>query len=140
MAVNTTEIGTVYSSLMAAMLVKYDDMWASNEIDAETYAKLVGEASSQIMQLAADLVQKQESLDKDSLIKDKQLEIAEQERLAKVYEVTNLLPEQLKTAYADRVLKDKEAAKLGLDNVMKLSEAAREADANFVYTPKYTGV
>lgn len=48
-----------------------------------------------------------------------------------------LLELQASTAYTERVLKDKEAAKLGLDNVMKLSEAARDADPNFIYTPNY---
>ena len=48
-----------------------------------------------------------------------------------------LLDAQAKTSYADRVLKDKQAAKLGLDNVMKLAEAERVSDPNTVYTPKY---
>lgn len=50
-----------------------------------------------------------------------------------------LKDEQILTLYTERVLKDKQAAKLGLDNVMKNSEISRDADANFVYTPKYTG-
>lgn len=39
--------------------------------------------------------------------------------------------------YVDRVLKDKQAAKLGLDSVMKRSEVSRNADNNFVYMPEY---
>jgi len=50
---------------------------------------------------------------------------------------TALMEEQTKITYTDRVLKDKQAAKLGLDNTMKLSEAAREGDANFKYVPNY---
>ena len=45
---------------------------------------------------------------------------------------------QAENMYTDRVLKDKQAAKLGLDNVMKLAEASRNADVNYVYTPSYT--
>lgn len=62
-------------------------------------------------------------------LKAKQLDIAEQELAIKQIE--------LKTVYTERIIKDKEAAKLGLDNVMKLSEANRGTDPNFVYTPNY---
>ena len=161
MAVNTTEISSVYSTLLSAMIAKYDIMWTDNEIDAETYAKMVGQASSQLVQLSADLVQKQESLEADNSLKAKQLEIATQELAIKVYEVTNLLPEQLakiqeevdllqtqdlnaleqvKLVYTERVLKDKQASKLGLDNAMKLSETSRAGDANNIYTPKYEAI
>lgn len=40
---------------------------------------------------------------------------------------------QIKESYTDRVLKDKQAAMLGLDNVMKTGNTSPEA----VYTPKY---
>ena len=62
------------------------------------------------------------------------------------YEVTNLqkqgvlLDAQKQTVYSQRVLSDKQAAKLGLDNVMKLSETARANDTNYVYTPWYEEV
>jgi hypothetical protein len=196
MAVNTTEISSVYDTLLAAMVAKYDAMWAANEIDAEAYAQLVGQASSQLVQLSADLVQKQEALDKDTALKQAQIDIAAQELLIKQkqvevqetelrrvraiteaelekqwgygvtrdpitddivlggttgtgvvdYEATNLqkqgavLEAQTKNAYSDRVLKDKQAAKLGLDNVMKLAEAERVSDVNYVYTPRYEEV
>lgn len=130
--VNTNEISIVYEALFTTMVAKYDDLWGSNEIDAETYAKLVGEASSQLMSLSAQLVQKQEELE---VVKDKGLEeiLGQQKQ-------NLLLDEQILLAYTERVLKDKQAAKLGLDNVMKQSEASKDGDANFVYTPKYTRV
>ena len=63
---------------------------------------------------------------------------------SKQYELDNILPEQLEKVkedaailYTARVEKDKQAAKLGLDNVMKTSEASKDTEANFVYTPKY---
>lgn len=81
----------------------------------------------------------------------KQRIILDTEEEAKQYEVDHLLPEQLtklqeeidllqsqdQAVYTDRVLKDKQAAKLGLDNVMKQAEAARQSDPSFVYTPNY---
>jgi hypothetical protein len=44
---------------------------------------------------------------------------------------------QAENMYTDRVLKDKQAAKLGLDNVMKQAEASRASDPAYVYTPSY---
>jgi hypothetical protein len=39
--------------------------------------------------------------------------------------------------YTEQVLKDKQAAKLGLDNVMKQSESSKDSDPDFIYTPRY---
>lgn len=39
--------------------------------------------------------------------------------------------------YTEQVLKDKQAAKLGLDNVMKQSESNKDSNPDFVYTPRY---
>lgn len=50
----------------------------------------------------------------------------------------DLTEEQRNTAYTQRVMADKQVAKLGLDNVMRISEAARDQDADFVYDPQYT--
>ena len=66
-----------------------------------------------------------------------QAALAQSVQFALQQEVSN---EQAKTAYTDRVLKDKQVAKLGLDNVMKQSETARDADPSFVYTPNYEEV
>jgi hypothetical protein len=109
--VNTTEIISVYNSLYAAVLAKYMELWQNNQIDAETYASMAAQASSQLVQISAELVQKQEQLDKDTAIKE----------------------EQVKIAYVDRVIKDKQAALLGLDNVMKTVNS----NPTNVYEPKY---
>jgi hypothetical protein len=70
----------------------------------------------------------------------KQRTLLDTEEEAKQYEVDNILPEQLQVLYVDRVLKDKQAAKLGLDDVMKIAEKARsEGDGTVVYTPRYIG-
>ena len=47
-----------------------------------------------------------------------------------------LKEEHIKTAYVERVIKDKEAAVLGLDNVIKLREASRTS-GTYVYVPAY---
>lgn len=118
---------------------------------------------SQDSEMLLDGVKKRLAMDEDLLgakknlaIKDYELINLLPEQLLKIQEEVDLLQtqdseiildglkkrlamdEQLLIAYTDRVIKDKSAAKLGLDNVMKLSEAARDADANFVYVPTYT--
>lgn len=50
-----------------------------------------------------------------------------------------LKEEQEKLAYTERVIKDKQAADLGLDNVYKQIEIDK-ADPDFIYTPKYVEV
>jgi hypothetical protein len=47
--------------------------------------------------------------------------------------------EKVGIAYATRIKLDKEAALLGLDNVVKQSEASR-TDPTFVYSPRYKEV
>ena len=62
MAVNTTEIVTVYNILYDTTLAKYDAQYAANTIDPETYSKLVGTVSADTMKLAIDAVQNQEKI------------------------------------------------------------------------------
>lgn len=47
---------------------------------------------------------------------------------------------QLKIAYAEQIIKDKEAARLGLDNVMKNAETERLTNSTMVYTPRYEAI
>jgi hypothetical protein len=44
---------------------------------------------------------------------------------------------QLKIAYTEQVIKDKQAAVLGLDNVVKNKEAERLTNPAAIYTPQY---
>lgn len=105
MSVNITEISSVYTTLLSTMSAQYDTMYANDEIDAETYAKLVGQASSQLVTLSAELVQKQEQIDKDLGIKEremllkeaesvKQLVLLENQILEEQYKVNILLPDE----------------------------------------------
>ena len=55
----------------------------------------------------------------------------------KIQEEVDLLQSQDLLAYTERVLKDKQTAKIGLDNVMKQSENLRLSDPNHIYTPQY---
>jgi hypothetical protein len=105
----------------------------------------------QLAKLLKDIDVTERQMTETELTGIKQRILLDTEEEAKQYEVDNLLPEQLikiqeeidllqsqdLAVYTDRVLKDKQAAKLGLDNVMKNAEASRTTDPNFVYTPNY---
>mgnify|MGYP003512525298 CR=1 FL=1 len=54
---------------------------------------------------------------------------------AKLEMASEIQKEQIKLMYVERIAKDKEASKLGLDNVVKTSNASPEN----IYTPKYVG-
>ncbi len=205
----TNASGTgVFDTLMEAVSTRIESQYLNNRITGSDYANVyLGSIQAVLQQsmqyaLAEQLTEAQiDGVISDTSLKDKQLEIAEQELLAKQYEVTtllldqhntntaqqallaseeeakqyeidNLLPEQLnklqeeidllqtqdsemllngakqreqqdaqiETIYTERIIKDKQAAKLGLDNVMKTSEASRADDESFVYTPRYEDV
>lgn len=44
---------------------------------------------------------------------------------------------QKQIAYVERVIKDKEATTMGLDNAIRLREEVRKQDTNYVYVPIY---
>lgn len=64
MAVDIVGITNLYDSLATNILSKYDNLYTNDKIDAETYAKLVGESMTALQKIAVDAVQNQELLDK----------------------------------------------------------------------------
>lgn len=155
----------VFDKLMESINGQIETQYLNNRITGADYATVylgsLQTALAQSIQFAMQEVLTESQIDSiiaDTDLKAKQLEIAGIEKLAKQFELDNLLPvqlekateevesankqqlladAQLKTAYADRVLKDKQAAKLGLDNVMKTTELAKQSNPSFVYTPNY---
>lgn len=73
MAVNTAEIASTYETLLSSITTSVGGMWTRNEIDAETYAGIISKASVDLINVSADLVQKQEQIDKDLDIKERQM-------------------------------------------------------------------
>jgi hypothetical protein len=122
----TNELGTgVFDKLMEAVskniLVQYNDSRITNSDYASVYLGSLQAVLTQSMQF----VLQEQLMEVQVATAVKQLEVAE---------------EQLLLAYTQRLLADKQAAQLGLDNVMKNSEESRNADANFVYVPNYVKV
>ena len=73
MAVNTTDIGTVFSSMMGNINTELTTLYTAKVIDAEIYAKVISSLTQSIMQLATQTVQQQPQVDAtvEKLIADK---------------------------------------------------------------------
>jgi hypothetical protein len=119
----TNAAGTgVFDKLMEAVNTQIESQYLNNRITGSDYANVYLGGMQAVLQQSMQFVL-QEQLT-EAQIED-------------VLASTNLKEEQLKATYAERVVKDKQAAKLGLDNVMKTSEESRALTPNFVYTPRY---
>jgi hypothetical protein len=94
--------------------------------------------------LTTDRVIKEEQSAKDLEVKDAQIANMEDDTLTSakqreaIDEDIDLKKLQQKLTYVEQVIKDKEAAKLGLDNVVKV--ITTESGTFAPYTPKYEEV
>lgn len=130
-----TDYANVYlGSIQAALAQSMQFNLQQQLVEAQIAEALAGTVRAQD-QLTDSLLTTEKQrilLDEEKSTSDAQQLILGKDLLLKV--------EQLKVMYTDRVAKDKEASKLGLDNTMQQSEESRKADSGFTYTPKYTEV
>jgi hypothetical protein len=143
--VTNTEGTGVFDKLMVAINSNITIQYTENRLTGSEYATVyLGSIQAAMAQAIQFVLQEQLSEAQiDTVVAD----IDVKERMT-VSQLTTMDADvdtkermtvvQIEAAYTDRVLKDKQAAKLGLDNVMKLSELSRAADGNFVYVPSYT--
>ena len=82
----------------------------------------------------SNLVAEGLNIPKQGLLLDEELETSNKQQLI-LDEELSLKVEQIKNSYTERVIKDKQAAELGLDEVVKNANMSPQA----VYTPKYEG-
>lgn len=68
------------------------------------------------------------------LTEQKETADAQQLALAKDLEIKDI---QKQVTYVERVIKDKEAAALGMDNAIKISQTSKAANSAYVYAPQY---
>lgn len=147
----------VFDILMSAVNKNIEVQYNKGRITGSDYAQVYTQSLQATLQQATefmlrrDLTEAQvDGLIAENSLKQKELEIREQELLIKQQEVLqaaqqllllqkelDVKEEQRKATKAEVVIKDKEAAKLGLDNVMKNAEATRITNPTAVYTPKY---
>jgi hypothetical protein len=81
-----------------------------------------------------DVAERRMDVEEEKLVDDLLTSAKQREVLDNDVEIK---AETRKLTYAERIIKDKEAALLGLDNVVKQSEASRAADPTFLYVPRY---
>jgi hypothetical protein len=122
-AVTNTSSTGVFDKLMASVNSNIELQYNEGRINSNDYASVyLGSLQAVLQQSIQFVLQEQISeVQVSNMLKDNELKTA-----------------QTLSSYTERVLKDKQAAKLGLDNVMKSSEASRDADDDFVYSPRYT--
>lgn len=142
--VNNEWVGTgIFDVLISAVNKNIEIQYDNDRIKGPEYAAAYMQGMQIALQQAIEygLRERQTEVQVDSINKDIEM---------KTFEIENILPETLlksiaerglmqqqeKTAYVDRVARDKETATLGLDEVMKDINIAKEA----VYTPKYEDV
>jgi len=77
MAVNITEIGTVYNALETKVNNTLTTMFESYNITAEGKAQVLSNAIATMLQLSVSSTQQQETITKDIDIKERQMDIAE---------------------------------------------------------------
>ena len=141
----------IFDKLMNSTVLYLDDQYATGRIKGTDYANvLLGSIQAVLQQSVHLLLQKDitaaqiEGIGQDNLVKAQQV-------LESVYRVTNMLPKELEKITAeinlldkekdikvvDAVIKDKTCAALGLDDVMKMVNDAKNNTIDYVYSPKY---
>jgi tetrahydromethanopterin S-methyltransferase subunit H len=119
----------VFDKLMDAINTNINLQYENNRISGSDYANVyLGSIQAAMAQAVQFVLQEQVT---EAQVDTARADIDVKERLT---------VSQLEAAYTDRVIKDKTAAKLGLDNAMKLSEDARDATPGFIYVPNYVDV
>ena len=108
----------VFDKLMSAVNKNIEVQYQKGRITGSDYAQVYTQSLQATMQQAVEFL-----LRKD--LTEAQIEIAKQQAIS---------------AYVERIGKDKEVAKMGLDNVMKNAEAERLTNGTMVYTPQYEEV
>ena len=114
--VNNEWVGTgAFDTLIAAVNKNIELQYQKGRITGSDYAQVYTQSLQATLQQAIEFL-----LRKDLV--EAQVEIARQQAIS---------------AYVERLGKDKEVAKMGLDNVMKNMEAERLTNPTMVYTPQY---
>ena len=137
----------IFDVLMHAVNKNVTTQYAKSRINSNDFANVyLGSIQAVLQQsieysLRKDLTAAQiDGALKDNLLKDEQLLITAYERehiqpksLEKLLKEIALIESNTKLSYTERVIKDKSAAELGLDDVVKTFNTTPPA----VYTPQY---
>lgn len=121
MAVNSTEISSLFTLLIADIKAEYLGMYNNQLVDAETYAKLMAAAVPQTMELAAKLVQQQEQISSDVSYKDKQKELVDSQIIGSNYDNEAKSEAVIKSVYERTYIQPKQLEKITqeIENLVK---------------------
>jgi hypothetical protein len=85
----------IFDKLIGAVNKNIEAQYKKNRINGADYATVYLGAMQSVLAQSVQYAMQEKQIEADIALKEKQLEVAEQERLAKAYEVTNILPEQV---------------------------------------------
>jgi len=122
MAVDTTQIGSVYDSLETKIKATLDEQWNNGRLTGSDYAQVLSGTLTQAMQLAVQSVQNQPTIDADIATKNAQKTLIDQQKITEVNRGTFIARQT--TAYDDK-LRIEEAKQLA--NIMGMFGAGGTA-------------
>ena len=134
-------VGTgIFDVLMSAVNKNIESQFNKGRIAGADYATAYIGAMNAVLAQSVEYVMKEkvseaqvDNMVADTGFKDREITVTElngQKQRA-------IMDEDLKLKYVERVMKDKAAADMGLDNVYKQVEVSKSANPNYVYSPKY---
>jgi hypothetical protein len=129
----------VFDVLLDAINKNIEVQYENGRIVGKDYAQVYLGGIQSTLQQSVDFLLKKELTYWQIEVAQKELEIKQLEVGIKEQEL-ELAKLELKEKYVDRVIKDKEAAKLGLDNVVKNMEEERIINPDMIYKPQYTEI
>lgn len=139
----------IFDKLMASVKTHIHDEYENGRIKGPEYSQVYLGAIQAVLAQSVEYVLREkfteaqtEGIKKEAELKEyellnikpKELELLEKDLLLKEKALL-LQEEQVKLTYTERVIKDKEAAALGMDKVVKVANTP--ATTEEVYTPKY---
>ena len=112
----------VFDKLMASIKVQIQEEYDAGRIKGSDYATVYLGALQSVLSQSMEFVLRERLVE------------AQIDDVVKGIEIKDM---QKQIAYVERVIKDKEATTMGLDNAIRLREEARKQDTNYVYVPIY---
>lgn len=112
----------VFDKLMSTVKAHITEEYDKGRIKGQDYATVYLGSIQSVLQQSIEYV-----------LREKMTEA----QIAGIEKETELKEAQKQIAYVERVIKDKEATTMGLDNAIRLREEARKQDTNYVYVPIY---
>lgn len=133
----------VFDVLMNAVNKNIESQYTKGRITGSDYATVYLGAIQSVLAQSVEYVMKEkvseaqvDNMVADTGFKDREVTVTE----LNSEKQRAIMDEELRLKYVERVIKDKAAADMGLDNVYKQVEEAKVSNPDYVYSPKYKDV